>query len=109
MADEETNSLIITASRDEYAVLEEVISKLDIPRRMVYLEALIMEVDADKTFDVGVQWAAGGSFDDGTGQLATGFSGPAGLTCSPGSAVTTRACLPDSPLACSSRASRSAG
>ena len=84
MADAETNSLIITASRDEYAVLEEVIGKLDIPRRMVYLEALIMEVDADKTFDVGVQWAAGGSFDDGTGQLATGFSGPAGFDLLPG-------------------------
>ncbi len=84
MADAETNSLIITASRDEYAVLEEVIRKLDIPRRMVYLEALIMEVDADKTFDVGVQWAAGGTFDDGTGQLATGFSGPAGFDLLPG-------------------------
>jgi general secretion pathway protein D len=75
LADEETNALIITASRDEYSVLEEVIKKLDIPRRMVYLEALIMEVDTDKQFDVGVQWAAGGVFSDGTGQLATGFSG----------------------------------
>ncbi len=74
MADEETNALIITASKDEYAVLEEVIKQLDVPRRMVYLEALIMEVDADKTFDVGVEWAAGGVFDDGTGQLGTGFS-----------------------------------
>ncbi len=75
LADAETNSLIITASRDEYAALEEVIRKLDIPRRMVYLEALIMEVDTDKTFDVGVQWAAGGTYADGTGQLVTGFSG----------------------------------
>ena len=75
LADEETNALIITASRDEYGVLEEVIKKLDIPRRMVYLEALIMEVDTDKQFDVGVQWAAGGMFSDGTGQLVTGFSG----------------------------------
>jgi len=80
MADEETNSLIITATKDEYVVLEDVIAKLDIPRRMVYLEALIMEVDADKTFDVGVQWAAGGMFDDGTGQLVTGFRGPDGVT-----------------------------
>jgi len=78
MADEETNALIITASRDEYAVMEEVIKKLDIPRRMVYLEALIMEVSTDMTFDVGVQWIAGGVFDDGTGRLATGFSGEQG-------------------------------
>ena len=79
MADEETNAVIITATKDEYAVLKDVIRQLDIPRRMVYLEALIMEVDADTTFDVGVEWAAGGTFDDGTGVLATGFSGDEGF------------------------------
>lgn len=75
MPDEETNSLIITASREEYVVLETVIKKLDIPRQMVYLEALILEVDTNKDFDVGVEWAGAGVFDDGTGKLLTGFSG----------------------------------
>lgn len=75
LADEETNSLIITASRSEYLVLEEVIEKLDIPRRMVYLEALIMEVDVERNLNVGVQWLAGGVFDDGTGAVISGFSG----------------------------------
>lgn len=75
MPDEETNSLIITASREEYGVLEAVIKKLDIPRQMVYLEALIMEVNTTKNFDVGVEWAGGGTFQDGTGALLTGFSG----------------------------------
>ena len=79
MADEETNALIITASRSEYMVIEDVIRKLDIPRRMVFLECLIMEVDTDKTFEVGVQWVAGGIFDDGTGRLVTGFSGEQGF------------------------------
>lgn len=78
MADEETNSLIITASRAEYSVLEQVIKKLDIPRRMVYLETLIMEVNTNRDFEVGVQWITGGTFADGTGQLATGFSGTDG-------------------------------
>jgi general secretion pathway protein D len=80
MADAETNSLIIRATKDEYAVLEDVISQLDIPRRMVYLEALIMEVDVDKTFDVGVEWVAGGTTSGGRGQLVTGFSGPDGFS-----------------------------
>ena len=75
LADEETNSLIITASRSEFLVLESVIKKLDIPRRMVYLEALIMEVDVERNLNVGVQWLTGGVFDDGTGKLVTGFSG----------------------------------
>ncbi len=79
MADEETNALIITASKDEYVVIEDVIRKLDIPRRMVYLEALIMEVDADKSFEVGVEWAFGGSFSDDTGTVAGGFSGASGF------------------------------
>ncbi len=79
MADSETNSLIITATKDEYMVLEDVIKKLDIPRRMVYLEALIMEVDADKSLEIGVEWAAGGTFADATGVAVTGFSGEAGF------------------------------
>jgi general secretion pathway protein D len=73
-ADPETNSLIITASKEEYGVIEDVIKKLDIPRRMVYLEALIMEVDTTKNFEVGVEWITGGIFADGTGQAVSGFS-----------------------------------
>ncbi|MBW2466505.1 MAG: type II secretion system secretin GspD [Deltaproteobacteria bacterium] len=56
VADQATNSLVITANKADYAVLEEVIRKLDIPRRMVYLEALIMEVNTEKDFSVGVEW-----------------------------------------------------
>ncbi|MFC1867520.1 type II secretion system secretin GspD [Thermodesulfobacteriota bacterium] len=59
MADKATNSLIITAKKEDYLVLEEVIKKLDIPRRMVYIEALIMEVSVSKQFDLGVQWLGG--------------------------------------------------
>ena len=59
-ADKATNSLIIMADKDDYLVLEEVIQKLDIPRSMVYIEALIMEVDMDKSLDIGVDWSAFG-------------------------------------------------
>ena len=45
-ADKATNSLLIIADKDDYPVLEEVIKKLDIPRSMVYIECLIMEVNA---------------------------------------------------------------
>ena len=56
-ADKATNSLIILADKDDYLVLEEVIKKLDIPRSMVYIEALIMEVDMEKSLDIGVDWS----------------------------------------------------
>ena len=56
MADKATNSLVITSNKEDYLVLEDVIKKLDIPRRMVYIEALIMEVSMDKNFELGVRW-----------------------------------------------------
>jgi len=65
--DKATNSLVITAEKDDYLVLEDVIKKLDIPRRMVYIEALLMEVSVTKTFDLGVEWQVAddiGSYDD---------------------------------------------
>jgi general secretion pathway protein D len=58
VADKATNSLVITANKDDYLILEDVIKKLDIARRMVYIEALLMEVGVDKQFELGVQWQA---------------------------------------------------
>jgi general secretion pathway protein D len=58
VADKATNSLVITANKDDYLILEDVIGKLDIARRMVYIEALLMEVSVTKRFDLGVQWLA---------------------------------------------------
>ncbi len=59
-ADKATNSLIIMADKEDFIVLQEVIKKLDIPRSMVYIESLIMEVDADKSFEMGINWQAFG-------------------------------------------------
>jgi len=57
--DKATNSLVITAKKDDFLVLEDVIQKLDIARRMVYIEALLMEVSMTKDFALGVQWIFG--------------------------------------------------
>ena len=67
-SDKATNSLIIRADKDTYLVLEEIIKKLDIPRSMVYIEVLIMEVNIDKEFNIGTEWSFfGGDLDkDGT-------------------------------------------
>ncbi|RLC23459.1 MAG: type II secretion system protein GspD [Deltaproteobacteria bacterium] len=73
-ADKATNSLIIMAEKDDYLVIEEIIKKLDIPRAMVYIECLIMEVNVDKEFNLGTEWQASGetSYD---GRSETGFFG----------------------------------
>lgn len=75
VADVETNSLIVNGPREEFETVAAIVRQLDIPRRMIYLEALIMEVQADKDFSIGVQWGGTGSFDSGDGTLHTGFSG----------------------------------
>ena len=59
-ADKATNSLIIMANSEDYLVIEDIIKKLDIPRSMVYIESLIMEVNTDSDFAVGVEWSAAG-------------------------------------------------
>lgn len=53
-ADENTNSLIITASPKDFTTLvEKVISKLDIVRPQIYLEAVIMALDVNKSSSFG--------------------------------------------------------
>ncbi len=78
-ADKATNSLIITADKEDYAVIEEIIKKLDIPRAMVYIESLIMEVNVDKDFKLGAEWIVGGktNVDGRPSVVGTGFAGGA--------------------------------
>lgn len=64
-ADEGTNSLIITAATDEMAALEAVISRLDIRRAQVLVEAIIVEMEVIDGQDLGLQWlfaSSNGSF-----------------------------------------------
>lgn len=58
-ADPETNALVVTATQSEFAILEQVIRKLDVRRLQVYVEALIAEVDARTTQEIGVQFGIG--------------------------------------------------
>jgi general secretion pathway protein D len=63
--DKATNSLIIVASSNDYETLVGVIKKLDIRRRQVYVEALIMEITLDKARDLGVEFR--GAVQTGSG------------------------------------------
>ena len=55
-ADASTNSLIITAPDAVYRNLRSVIDMLDVRRAQVYIEALVVEVNAAKVSSFGVQW-----------------------------------------------------
>ncbi len=76
-ADKATNSLIIMAEKDDYLVLEDIIKKLDIPRSMVYIECLIMEVNVNKGFSLGTEWIAMGdtTYRDSDAAFGGGYTG----------------------------------
>ena len=55
-ADVPTNALVITAPPKLMKSLMLVIDKLDIRRAQVKVEAMIVEVDINKSSNLGVQW-----------------------------------------------------
>lgn len=48
-ADENTNSLIITASKQDYNTVLNLLNKIDIPKDQVFVEAYIVEMDASRS------------------------------------------------------------
>lgn len=69
-ADEQTNSIVITAQQDVMQSLEQVITKLDIRRAQVLVEAIIVEVQDGNGLNLGIQWSnnqVGGTQFTGTG------------------------------------------
>ena len=81
-ADPSTNSLIITASEAQYRQLRAVIDQLDGRRAQIYIEAMIVKVDAEKAASLGVQWAGGAGTNTlvGAGANFTGFGKIPALT-----------------------------
>ncbi len=57
LADKDTNALIITAPPKTMRQIRDVIAQLDIQRAQVLVEALIAEVSASKSSELGIDWA----------------------------------------------------
>jgi general secretion pathway protein D len=66
-ADVATNALIITAPPKIMKSLMAVIDKLDIRRAQVQVEAIIVEIDVNKSSNLGVQWLLDGGNSYGYG------------------------------------------
>jgi len=80
-ADEPTNSLIIVASQQDYAILKKVIEKLDLPRRQVFVEAVLLEITYNENADWGVSAHGASPLEDGGVVLAgSAFSEPSSLS-----------------------------
>jgi general secretion pathway protein D len=70
-ADENTNALVIIAAPEDYRVIQSVIAKLDIRRRQVFVEAVVLEVGSEDEFDFGIGYHGGLPDSDGNMQLAS--------------------------------------
>jgi general secretion pathway protein D len=71
-ADEQTNALVITAPPKTMRAMMSVIDKIDIRRAQVLVEAIIVEVSAQKSAELGITWAV---YNQGNIAAATNFPG----------------------------------
>lgn len=98
-ADPQTNAIVVNAPPKMMRSLMGIVDKLDIRRAQVLVEAIIVEVIADKTSELGVTWAVDGtgsnsplgvtnfpSFGPGVAQLASVIGGDTGAV-DPGSLI----------------------
>ncbi len=60
-ADTQTNAIVVNAPPKMMRSLMQIVDKLDIRRAQVLVEAIIVEVQADKVSELGVTWAIEGS------------------------------------------------
>ncbi|WII71928.1 type II secretion system secretin GspD [Bdellovibrio sp. 22V] len=70
-ADKTTNSLVITASKQDYEVVLNLLAKLDVARDQVFVEAIIMEMSAND----GNTWGVGYYQYSDSGYGKVGFNG----------------------------------
>ena len=73
-SDENTNSLVIIATQDQFSILKQVIERLDIRRMQVFVEAVILEIGSTDMRDAGLGFHMGidDLGDGGAGMVASG-------------------------------------
>jgi general secretion pathway protein D len=73
-ADKVSNALIVLASGSDFATIQRLVDKLDRPRRQVFVEAVILEVDLqdEKQFGISAHAAIPYKTSDGTGYIPIG-------------------------------------
>jgi general secretion pathway protein D len=71
-ADKPTNALIVNATAEDYDGVKELIAQLDIKRKQVFVEALILELTMDALLDLGASLQ--GAVDVGSDSVVFGTS-----------------------------------
>jgi general secretion pathway protein D len=55
-ADKTSNALVVFANASDFLTVRDLVAKLDVPRRQVYVEAVILDLTVDKARTIGVSW-----------------------------------------------------
>lgn len=85
-ADPATNSLLISASPQDFETLAEVLAQLDVRRKQVYVEAMILEVSMERAREMGIELQSGFSINgEGVGLGRTNLGSLNSALTNPGS------------------------
>jgi general secretion pathway protein D len=76
IGDKPTNSLIVMSSGRDFIAIKDVVRRLDQPRRQVFIEALILEVQLAKELDLGTSSHGGLPVNDSNALLIGGVQTP---------------------------------
>jgi len=87
-ADPATNAMVVSASPQDWQTLKQIVDDLDTPRVQIFVQAVIVEVSAERQRQLGVNFNAATSISGSTlgvgtlnfGQLESTLGDPLGLT-----------------------------
>ena len=65
-ADKATNSIVVTSSLRDYASLHAVIERLDLPRRQVFIDAVVLDLDINRSNTLGFNFHAADQIPTGS-------------------------------------------
>jgi general secretion pathway protein D len=82
-ADPATNSMVVSASPQDWATLKQIIDELDVPRVQVFVQAVIVEVSAERSRQLGFEYSAYNGIGTAAlnyGNLSNALTNPLGLS-----------------------------
>jgi general secretion pathway protein D len=87
-ADPATNALVVSAAPQDWQTLKQIIDELDVPRTQIFVQAIIVEVSAERSKDIGVEFYGSTNLNGNTlglgtlnfGNLQNALGNPLGLT-----------------------------
>ncbi len=87
-ADPATNAMVISASPQDWQTLKQIIDDLDVPRVQIFVQAVLVEVSAERQRQLGVNFQAATNISNSTigfgtlnfGQLQSALGNPLGLS-----------------------------